>query len=255
MRGWAVTALCVTLSAAWASAASAGEIHSSWEFEARATHGEVWVMPMLNLHDDPETNLDSYLGVGLSWEREKIRNARTFESAAVPAAAGLALPGAVNGELGLEWKGQFRHGRWGRAGERLRGAIAGKRDLDDTLLNIAEHNGGEATLFTWTHTLDAHPLSQDAFPGELIETSWGPVVVDHGQEPYLITLQVGIALVAADGEVLIRYTDAYETVLSGNVGVDKAGDDLAQSMAQEVVKVWATDPELEVHGPLLASRQ
>ena len=202
LRPSAAIALCMSVLTLFSGPAMAGDLQASWAFEARATHGEVWVMPMLSLHDDPEVNLDSYLGMGLSTERQKIRHRRTVQVAALPDAAGLALPGAVNGELGLEWKGQFRHGRWGRSAEKLRGAVDGKRDLDETLLAIAEHNGGEATLFTWTHSLDAHPLTQDTFPGELVDTSWGPVMVDHAEEPYLVSLQMGIALVAADGEVL-----------------------------------------------------
>ncbi|NCG19145.1 MAG: hypothetical protein GWP91_09045 [Rhodobacterales bacterium] len=255
MRPSVATALCMSVLTLVSGAARAEEIKSSWAFEARATHGEVWVMPTLVLHEDPEVNLDSFLGMGLCLQRRTIRQRRTDQAAALPGAVGLALPGAVNGELGLKWKGQFRHGRWGRAAEKLRGAVEGKRDLDETLLAIAEQNGGEATLFTWTHALGAHPLTQDSFPGELVNTSWGPVMVDHAEEPYLVSLQMGIALVAADGEVLIRYVDVYETVLSGQSGVDGAGEDLARSMAQEVVKVWAIEPELEVHGSLLAQRQ
>ena len=80
------------------------------------------------------------------------------------------------------------------------------------------------------------------------------MLVDHADEPYVVWLVAGVALVAADGEVLIRYEDVYTTVLSHRVGEDRAATDLARLMAAEVTKVWATNLELDNWGPLLALR-
>lgn len=224
--------------------------HLSFAFEARPTWGEVRVVPVLAVHHPVELNLDSYLGAALPHHRQSVRRARTRELAEVPDALARALPGEVNGRLGLAWRGQFRsHHFPSGAYHHVADALTGQRpDLTAVLGNAARAVGGEATLFSWVRQLEGEPLSLRGFPGEVIQTSAGPVVLDHEDEPYLVTARVGMALVTRDGEVVLRYEDTYDAILSGREGAADAGRSLAHALAEEVVMVWATDPRLQAWG-------
>jgi hypothetical protein len=72
---------------------------------------------------------------------------------------------------------------------------------------------------------------------------------DPSDEPYLVSARLCMALVASDGEVVVRYEDRFEGVLSGPDGVHRAGRELARALASEVTKVWAVDPRLMEHEP------
>ena len=209
------------------------------------TSGEVRVVPIVQLQSELAVDTRSFVGMPLPFERLETRRARTEALSRVPSALAEALPGAVNSQLGLAWHGQFHHSTWpmGTA-DRVHAALNGERPLDATLEEAARTIGGEATLFTWVRELDGVPLSTRAFPGQAIETPIRPITVDHTDEPYLVNLLCGLALVTADGEVVIRYEDVYQTVLSGKVGPDHAASDMARVMAEEVTKVWATEAEL-----------
>lgn len=215
-------------------------------FEATPTSGEVRVVPALRLHAPLEPDLGSFFGPALPAGPVAARIARTAELEELTAAVGLALPGEVNGELGERWTGQFRSHRMPvSARQHLADALRGGRDLDQALAVAARAVGGDAVLFSWMDGLDAVPLTLRDVPGQVVDTPAGPVVVDDADQPYLVSADVGMALVARDGEVVIRYRDAYETVLSGARGPDVAGRDIAQALAHEIVKVWFTDPRLQ----------
>ncbi|HHO51864.1 MAG TPA: hypothetical protein ENK18_13540 [Deltaproteobacteria bacterium] len=218
----------------------------SFAFGARPTRGEVRVVPALAVHAPLEVNLDSYLGASLPHQRELVRHARTRALAEIPRAMGLALPGEVNSELGLTWGGQFRSHRLPFvAQQRLADALVGRRpDLHAVLAEAAAAVGGEATLFSWVTDLRGDPLTLRGLPGETVETTAGPVVLDHRDEPFLVTARIGMALVTRDGEVVLRYEDTYDAILSEDGGADETGRVLARSLVQEIVLVWATDPRL-----------
>ena len=90
-------------------------------------------------------------------------------------------------------------------------------------------------------------------PGDLARTEAGDVVVDQAAETYLVRADVGVALVTPN-EVLIRYEHDYHVLLSDLSGTVGAADQMAQVMAEDVAKIWATD-ELVPTGPTLASRR
>lgn len=244
MRPWVLT---VVVMGAGCATRTAPEL--SWRFEARATYGEVQVVPMIELQDDPELDLHVYVNEELRLpygERYDLRRHRTKQLSEFPFHVALSLPGAVNGELGKDWKGQFRSAKYPLGGQRkLKAALEGRADLDQTLSEVAHGMSGQATLFTWVQDLDGRPISRDGAPGWVVETEWGPVVVAYSEEPYLVTMQVGMALVTRDGEVVLRYEDQYSTVLSNHQDPEAAGSDLARSMAEEVTKLWACDPEFD----------
>ncbi len=230
--------------------------HLSFAFEARPTWGEVRVVPTLALHGPVSVNYDSYLGRSLPLHRQQIRRERTRELAQVPAALGRALPGEVNARLGRTWSGQFRgHDLAAPARDRVRDALVGERpDLHASLAHAAREVGGQATLFCWVRGLEAEPLSLRGFPGEVVETELGPVVLDHQDEPYLVRAEVGMALVTQDGEVVLRYQDTYPALLSARADAQSAARELARSLAEEVSLVWAVDPRLGGPGERLGGR-
>ena len=224
--------------------------HQPWKFEARTTHGVVRVLPVLALAEEGEVPLHGYVGARLPWLREWLRGQRTEAVGQIPDAIGTALPGAINGELGARWDGHFLGGRFAPGSRRaVRTALQGRGDLDEALANAARGLDGtaaeRAVLVTWVTEIDAEPLTARGFAGEIVHTSSGPVVLDHIEEPFLVDARLGMALVAHDGEVVLRYSDRFETVLSGRRDASDAASDLARALAVEVAKVWATDPRLE----------
>ena len=228
--------------------------HLPWAAEARPTHN-VRVLPVLTVYDEPEVRLDGYVGAGVSWYREGIRRQRTSELNEISEAIGDSLPGAVHGEMRGCWDGNFRVGRYPvLTRDRLAGALKGRSDLDEALVDIAQSVGGEAVLFTWITELRGDPLSAEGLPGEIIETSVGPVVVDLYDEPYRVTAEVGMALVTSDGDVVVRYADTFEAILSGASRPAHTGRDLAKLLASEVAMVWPNDPRLEIGEPRFAQR-
>jgi len=206
---------------------------------ARAVEGEVRVLEAVAAHPAPPVHLGSYLGEALPEARVTIRTARTDQLRALPTAVGWELPGAMNRHLGPSWPGSFHSARWpaGRR-DRVAAALAQGHGLDEALGELPAAVGGDAVLVSWVDRLEAEPLSLRGFPGDLVTTPSGPVVIDHTDEPYLVDLRVGMALVAGDGEVVLRYHQDMHTVLSGARPPEVAGQQLARDLATEVLKVW-----------------
>lgn len=216
-----------------------------FSFEARPTGGEVRVVPALQLHAPVSPELGNYLARRLPEGQVDVRIHRAHQLAELSSAVGLALPGEVNGELGSSWSGQFlTHPFPAASRQRLEEALRTGREVDLALADAARAIGGDAVLISWMDELDAKPLSLFDLPGQVLETAAGPVLVDFPDEPYRVSARVGMALVTADGEVVVRYHDTYETVLSGARGPSVAGRDLAHALAAEVAMVWAVDPRL-----------
>lgn len=230
----------------------AGCVHTPTEpylpfaFEARPTAGEIRVVPAIQLHPPLTPDLGSFLGRRLSERQEALRVTRTHQLDALCDAVGLALPGEVNGELGEQWSGQFRaHPFPIGVRQRVADALRSGRGVDEALGDTARAIGGDAVLFSWMDELEAAPLTLRSLPGTVVETPAGPLVLDATDEPYVVTARVGMALVTSvDGEVVLRYLDTYDTVLSGSRGPGTAGRDLAHALAAEVAMVWAVDPRL-----------
>ncbi len=223
---------------------------AAWVVEPRLVGGEVMVLPVASTWEEPRLRLDTYVGAPVPWSRERVRRARTYELTLVPAQVAWSLPGAVNGKLGEAQEARFRPARYppGDRG-RVESALRGERELDPVLRGVARSLGGQGALFTWVTELQGDPVTVEGFPGDIIETSSGPVMIDHHQEPYRIQAAVGMALVAWDGEVVLRYDDHFESVLSERNDPARVGRDLADALAAEVSKVWPTDPRFAPSAP------
>lgn len=225
-------------------------LEQPFRFEARTTHGVIRVMPPLATCDPTELSTASYVGPPIPWMREWLRSRRIDEIDGLPAEVGMALPGALNAALGSTFDGTFLMGELpGTTRAAVRSALRGKGDLDATLSAAARGIDGSAALFTWVESVDARPLTAEGFAGDILETDAGPVVLDFFEEPYLIEAEIGLALVARDGEVVVRYAEHFSTVLSARRPSRRAAKDLALALATEVAKVWATDPRLEDDAP------
>lgn len=220
----------------------------AWRAEARTTHGVVRVMPVLTTHGPQALELGSFVGPEVPWRQAWLRGKRTEEVGRIPVALGTALPAAVNGALGTGFDGHLLGGSLSPT-ERasLRSALRGRGDLDATLSAVGRGVDGSAALFTWVTELHGRPLSSRGFAGEIIVTEGGPVVIDDREEPYLVEARVGLALVARDGEVVLRVEDHLSTVISGRRDASAAARDLARALAEQVAKVWACDPRLDDH--------
>lgn len=247
-------ALLLVLIAACAHTVSRGP-QLPYAFEARPTGGEVRVVPVFSLYAPPSPELSTYLGPPLPAGSDTLRYARARELAGLADQVGRVLPGEVNAELGEAWPGQFRSHRLAPGWRsRVESALRGDRDLDATLSEAAHATGGDAVLFSWVDELDVLPLALLDLEGTTLLTQAGPVVVDDQDEPYLVAAAVGMALVTHDGEVVVRYRDTFNTVLSQARGPDTAARDLAHGLAEEVALMWATDPRLLQGEPSVVGR-
>lgn len=214
-------------------------------FEARSSRGEIWVMPPLAVHAPVQINEQHMLGAALPLRQRRIRAERTAELAALPTTIAEVLPGEVNARLGATWQGQFRHSPAPPShAHRLTDAVLHRRpDLHAVLEGYAEGNG-RWVLLTWVSELSGDPLIRSALPGEVVQTSSGPVVVDFEDDPHLISVKLGMALLAPDGEVVLRYEDRFEAVLSGRSARQEAARQLARALADEIALVWMTEAHL-----------
>lgn len=225
-------------------------LEQPYRFEARTTHGVIRVMPPLDVTDPTEVDTASYVGPAIPWMREWLRHRRTDEIDGLPARVGTSLPGALNHCLDEHFDATFLTGSYA-PGVRtaLQSALRGRGNLDATLKTAARGIEGDAVLISWVQGIDARPLTAEGFAGDIVHTAAGPVVIDFLDEPYLVEAKVGMALIARDGEVVLRYTDHFSTVLSARRTPRRAAKDLAGALAEEVSKVWATDPSLEDDAP------
>jgi hypothetical protein len=98
---------------------------------------------------------------------------------------------------------------------------------------------GEVVLFRWISDIQAHPLGASTAPGTTLRAADRLVYVDDHTDPVLAEATVGLALVAADGEVFLRYEDRYSFVITGTNTAQRAGRFLAQQLVSDL------DPLLE----------
>jgi len=211
--------------------------------ELRPVTGEVRVVPGLGVHAPLAVELGDYLGGGLASPRVAVRSQRTAELGALSSEVGLALPGAVGGKLGEDFLGTFRATDWPDAARaKVVRALERGHGLDEALGAAGRAAGGEALLVTWVDRLEARPLSLDGAPGDMIDTPRGQVVVDHADEPYLVDLGVGMALVSGDGQVLLRFREDVQTILSAARPPPVVGREVARHLAEEVARTWTRTP-------------
>lgn len=253
MRAAAVAVVLVSLAACGGTARPTGP----YRFEGLSATGEIRVVPVLRAFDAPDLRVDGYVTEAIPHHRLVLRQQRMDELQRVPDHVAMAMPGAIHSRLDGEWTGHFRVGHL-PIGARGRLETALRRDdndsLEATLADVATSVGGQATLFTWITDLRANPLTAEAFPGDFVDTSAGSVVVDFAEEPYRVDAEVGLALVTADGHVVLRYTEQTASLLSPHRNSARVGRDLASEVAAQVVSMWPSDRRLWEHTPAPVQR-
>lgn len=213
-----------------------------WDWDGRAVPGSVRVMPVI-APTDVQLGEDTWVGAGLSELRQDLRHEREEMASTIPASIASALPGAINSRVGESWGGEFSVGRY-RIGARKRlENHVGALSMVPTLTHMATRGDSASTLFIWVEEVVASPLSAETFAGDIVVTEAGPVVVDHQVEPYRINATVGAALVASDGDIVVRYVDHFEAVLTDR-GPAATGRTIAQGLAGELSLVWPSDERL-----------
>lgn len=215
-------------------------LHQPWAADAEPAGDEILVLPVLDRSGARAVDYRESLGVRVPYTREEVRRERTAELGLIAAAYGWALPGEVGAALGASWDGRFLVGRWpAGARSRIDQALDGG-DIDVALAGLADPR--RTVLVTWVDRVDGRPISAEAMPGEVVHTAVGPVICDLFAEPYRVNATIGAALIAPDGQILVRVTDDVEAVLSEADGPDRVGRTLAAALAEDVAKLWPTVP-------------
>lgn len=217
----------------------------AWDVHPGMVEGEILVAPVLVVAEAPEPDLTGIVGEPLDSWRARGRLERTAELAELPYAFHAAVPGALYRNLPQDWEGHFRDTRLGLTQHvALISALRDpERSVVPVMAEIAKSSGGDAMLFTWVKENEGRPLTDDHLVGELVVHEGVPVIVDHDAEPYAVEVLVGVALVAADGDVLFRYEDHYRGLLTGD-GPQELGRSIARALVDDITPYWL-DPNLE----------
>lgn len=201
-------------------------------------------MPILNLLNLGEVSQKDFIGPIPPW-RLQLRKQRMESLKDVPDAVGLALPGALASELPAHWSGQFLVGHFpGAMKSKMTERIQSGESIDALLTEMASRKKGTSTLVSWVEHVTATPITQEAAAGDLVSTEVGPIIVNLFEESYRVRATLGMALVASDGEVILRYNDVFESILGDQRNTHRVGRDLAIRLAQEITKMWPIDSRL-----------
>lgn len=231
------------IAALLATLASAQPMPLDWDFQGRAVPGTVEVLPALLVNPEVDHAQTTWVGAGLVPQRAALRRRQQRRLRQLPDAIASALPGAINARVGADWGGHFTPaGLPLGARRRLRHAL-GSGGLGDALADLGVDDDHAGSLLVWVSQLRAEPLSASTFAGDIVRTEDGPVVVDHEVEPYRVIATVGVALVAADGELVVRYVDHFDAALT-DTGPADTGRRIAHLMAEQLATVWPSDARL-----------
>lgn len=218
-----------------------------WLFEARPENGNIQVLPVISAFELAEATQQDFVGPIPPW-RFQLRKQRVRSLRSVPDAVAMALPGALASQLPSNWPGHFEVGHFpGTLKSKLADSLTKGESIDGYLGEMGSRKQDVATLVSWVEEIEATPITQEAAPGEMVQSDVGPIVVNLFEESYRVRATVGMALVASDGEVILRYRDDFESILGEQRNPNRVGRDLAISLAREITKMWPIDPRLDEH--------
>jgi hypothetical protein len=210
----------------------------------------VRVVPTLRLHPEVRPDRRSPLGLALSENQVAQREHHARQLDSISEQLSWALPAEVNGALGDRWGGHFERVNFPTgARNRLANALVGNEDVPEALAELGRAVGGDAVLLTWVDQLRAVPMTVSAFPGEVVDTPVGPVVVDATNEPFRVWAGVGVALITSTGVVISHDHATYDTVLRGPFGLELAALDLAAAVADRMVPRWDGSATAQLQQP------
>ena len=111
---------------------------------------------------------------------------------------------------------------------------------------VARHSEGDAVLIQWLTGLQATPLCAVEAPRSTTEVAGRLVFVDDRSEPVLVEATLGMALVTREGDIVLRYEDSYQTVLSDAMPLHQACRELARAFSEDVRPVLSAARALPV---------
>lgn len=214
-----------------------------WDTQPRMVYGDVRVAPVVVVAEVPQVDLTGAVGEELDSWRAEGRLTRTAELAELPYVIRSEVPGALNKTLGHGWTGHFRDARltWAQELAIINALQRDRGTISQVTGDIAGQVGGDATLFTWVIENEGAPLTDEYMVGELVFADGLPVMVEHGSEPYRVQVEVGVALVAADGTLLFRYQDEYRGLLADGSPLDSLARDMARELVDDIAPLWLDD--------------
>ncbi|MCB9743727.1 MAG: hypothetical protein H6740_14100 [Alphaproteobacteria bacterium] len=221
-----------------------------WDVHPRVVTGDIRVAPPVVIAPPQQANLIDFMGNDLGPHHANARAERARELNDLPEAVHAAVPGALFAAMPPGWSGTFRDARLPPTTmHSLERAVSGDASLPEALAAAARLTGGEATLFTWVVAVDGAPLTASHLVGEMLIVDGVPVVVDYRNEPYQVEARVGVALVARDGELLFRYEDDYEGLLSAHSDLRWLGRSVAHALVGDIAPMWleaypSTEPSM-----------
>jgi hypothetical protein len=222
-----------------------GSLSIAWNWEPTLGAADIRVAPLLVLGEIPQMATKGYMGEELILGEEDLRLERNRQVLALPEAVALALPGEIGRLLPDAWSGHFRSGRLSsNAAARLEKALSRGESPEDVMKEVASSGEGEAVLFQWISDMHVTALCTEEAPRTTTEAAGRLVFVDDATEPVLIEATVGIALVTRSGDVVFRYDDTVETILSDATPLHAASRELARTVADEVRGVLLADEEI-----------
>jgi hypothetical protein len=190
---------------------------------------------LLVLGTPPPLALRGYLGEELEGAAAALRNVRSAQVLAVPAAFSEALPGELASAFPLDWRGHMSDARCSPSTRsQLVAGLGGRRPMEGVLQTAADRVPGQVVLFHWMLDLAAEPMAANVAPGTTQRVADRLIYVDQHTDPVLAEATVGLALVSADGEVFLRYEDRYTFVITGTNTSQRAGRDLARQLVDDL---------------------
>jgi hypothetical protein len=225
-------------------------VELDWGWAPLELGSDIRVAPLMVVGPLPELEVVGFLGEELHGAAAKLRTARSHQVAAVPEAFADALPGALASALPEGWHGHISDARVPPSTRtQLTAGIDGRRSLEDALQLAVDRLPGEVILFRWIADVEAVPLGSAAAPGTTLRAADRLVYVDTHTDPVLAHATVGLALVAADGEVFLRYEDRYPFVITGSNTAQRAGRELARQLVDDLEPLLVQPQVATAFGP------
>jgi len=206
-----------------------------WGWAPLELGSDIRVAPLVVVGPLPELEQVGFLGEELEGTAAQLRSLRSGQIAAVTESFSDALPGALASALPAGWNGHFSDARIPASTRtQLAAGLDGRRSLASALRGAVDRLPGEVVLFQWISDIEAQPLGATTAPGTTLRAADRLVYVDEHTDPVLAEATVGLALVAADGEVFLRYEDRYSFVITGSNTSQRAGRDLARRLVDDL---------------------
>jgi hypothetical protein len=206
-----------------------------WASEPTGPIREVLVLPILLLEGVPGMETTGFLGERPLPGEGTLRLERARQLRTVPELLSVSIPGELARGLPPEWMPHLRAASQNpRALRRLARTLERGDSPEALMRRIAARVDEDAVLFQWIQAIRLNPLCATEVPRSTTEVAGRLVFIDDRVEPVLVEATLGMALVRRDGDIVLRYQDTYETVLSEATSVQRACRELARAFLDDL---------------------